>query len=535
MKDYFKNFFKISLVALTLVFTISGGDVYAQALQLTFPGNTGTLTVGQKYTLNVATTPVKSGVTVTLQTLDEQKTSTITWISVNPSSQTCTTATSGSCSFEITPTQQGKFNLAITASGHTPSVTGSPLTVFGQALSISANPTSINKGQTSTVTITTPDRKPDVDISFPNHPQVGAVLGVLGSGKCTTGAQGSCTVTFDSSHTVIMNNSQFEIQPARASGYADSNKVTITIGVPGRGNLVTTPLPNIPQGNTGTYQPLAPLPGGGTTIDVSGGPGTLNTYLNLIIKLIIGIAAVLAVVMIVVGGIERMSESVFHKGEGSRKIWGAVLGLLLALGAYAILNTINPDLLSGQVGIPKTQIIFLPDAGDSTVDPAFKTGNATYSRGTSVSSGIQAAVAQLSKGHTISSLEVDTGSRTMKVVLRNGSQIDPTNYSTSIGIGSNGTAPAGQGRTGDKKTPIGTWNIIGVRYAPNSPQFSGTGSNMGAAFWHLNPTSGGERGIGIHGNKAGTLSSTNGCIRLTNADILALQPYIRSGIPVIIK
>src|SRR3989344_5179787 len=123
---------------------------------------------------------------------------------------------------------------------------------------------------------------------------------------------------------------------------------------PGEGNTKDT--------NT-TYQPLAPLPGLGDTIQTDSGckfdekgniiPGSctnpcpFGNYLNIIIKLVIGIAAVLAMVMIVMGGIEYMtSDLISSKEAGKDTIRNAILGLLIALGAYLILNTINPQLLS---------------------------------------------------------------------------------------------------------------------------------------------------------------------------------------------
>ena len=105
-----------------------------------------------------------------------------------------------------------------------------------------------------------------------------------------------------------------------------------------------------------TYVLLAPLPNpdGGTTkpdFDPTGtGGGALGGYLNMMIKLFIGICAVLAVIMIVVGGIEYMtSELPGLKSEGKDRIVQAILGLLLALGAWTLLNTINPNLLDSSL------------------------------------------------------------------------------------------------------------------------------------------------------------------------------------------
>lgn len=91
------------------------------------------------------------------------------------------------------------------------------------------------------------------------------------------------------------------------------------------------------------YYNLAPLPEIGPTVDPTAG---LGSYLNLMLKLFIGICAVLAVVMIIIGGLEYLtSELVSSKESGKDRITNAVLGLVLALGAYALLFTINPDLL----------------------------------------------------------------------------------------------------------------------------------------------------------------------------------------------
>lgn len=72
----------------------------------------------------------------------------------------------------------------------------------------------------------------------------------------------------------------------------------------------------------------------------------IGCYLNILLMIAIGLCGALAVIMIVVRGVQYMGdESVFGKTEAKSHIMAAVLGLLLALGAYALLNTINPKLL----------------------------------------------------------------------------------------------------------------------------------------------------------------------------------------------
>lgn len=122
---------------------------------------------------------------------------------------------------------------------------------------------------------------------------------------------------------------------------------------------------NINQSTDTTYDPLAPLPGLGkfdTKLDPKTNPCPFGNYLNIIIKVIIGFSAVLAMVMIVVGGIEYLtSELVSGKEAGRETITNAILGLLIALGAYLILNTINPKLLSACLNnLPEATITILP-------------------------------------------------------------------------------------------------------------------------------------------------------------------------------
>jgi len=138
----------------------------------------------------------------------------------------------------------------------------------------------------------------------------------------------------------------------------------------------TTPPPATP------YNLLAPLPSvnGGdpmSTFDPTQA-NNLSVYLNLMIKLFIGICAVLAVVMIVMGGIEYMtSELISSKQAGKDRILHAIFGLLLALGAWTLLNTINPNLLNADLSNLKkvTVEVALNDNVPQTYDPATKKYN----------------------------------------------------------------------------------------------------------------------------------------------------------------
>ncbi len=86
--------------------------------------------------------------------------------------------------------------------------------------------------------------------------------------------------------------------------------------------------------------------------------GNFEQYINLLYKMSISIAALLAVVKIVIAGAKYMlSDVVTNKSDAKKDIQGALLGLLLILGAVIILNTINPALTDGGLNINKVRVI----------------------------------------------------------------------------------------------------------------------------------------------------------------------------------
>jgi len=135
------------------------------------------------------------------------------------------------------------------------------------------------------------------------------------------------------------------------------------------------------------YTLLAPI-GKLTQITTS---DNIGSYFNIMFKIAIGLCAVLAVLMIVLGGVQYMGdESIFGKTEAKSQITKAILGLLIAIGSYALLNTINPAML-GKEGLSVKQVSAEIDAetenepwsgssiGDnSTLCPEGYTNVATY-------------------------------------------------------------------------------------------------------------------------------------------------------------
>ena len=104
------------------------------------------------------------------------------------------------------------------------------------------------------------------------------------------------------------------------------------------------------------YQLLAPLPldgaGSAPAEETTAGP-----YLEGIFTLIIAIAGGLAVIKIIFGGIKYMSTDAFSgKSEARSTIENAIWGLLLAISAWLILFTVNPDLVKFDLSIPRQEI-----------------------------------------------------------------------------------------------------------------------------------------------------------------------------------
>lgn len=97
------------------------------------------------------------------------------------------------------------------------------------------------------------------------------------------------------------------------------------------------------------YKPLAPLPGFENVNNLTIGP-FLATMFNLIILLV----GILSIIMIIFGGIQYMTtDAISGKQEGKERITNAVIGLILALGSFLILRTINPNLVNNfNLGIP---------------------------------------------------------------------------------------------------------------------------------------------------------------------------------------
>jgi uncharacterized membrane protein len=93
-------------------------------------------------------------------------------------------------------------------------------------------------------------------------------------------------------------------------------------------------------------QPLG-LPGfGGDNGQINVSQDSFDQYVNTLIQIAIGFAILLAVMMVIAGGVEYMgARSVTNKDDAKDRIGKAIGGLILALSAVVILQTINPNLV----------------------------------------------------------------------------------------------------------------------------------------------------------------------------------------------
>jgi hypothetical protein len=108
-----------------------------------------------------------------------------------------------------------------------------------------------------------------------------------------------------------------------------------------------------------------PLPGFGTTFD-------LAHYILYFFQWFIGIGSSLAVVALVIAGIQLIfsAGNPGRVGEAKKTIQGAILGLIILLGSYLILITINPQLKTLSNNVAPQEIGGIHIAGSAKEKPA---------------------------------------------------------------------------------------------------------------------------------------------------------------------
>lgn len=109
--------------------------------------------------------------------------------------------------------------------------------------------------------------------------------------------------------------------------------------------------PAATTGSTDTgYVPIAPIPG--LTQGAVANSQGLADFLNNLYKYLVGLAATLAVILIIWGGLEiSTQDSISSKSAGRERITQAIIGLVLVLSPVLVFSLINPAILNLSINI----------------------------------------------------------------------------------------------------------------------------------------------------------------------------------------
>ena len=137
--------------------------------------------------------------------------------------------------------------------------------------------------------------------------------------------------------------------------------------------------PTATQPSSGSgFTALAPIPGltdqSSTSVINS---TSLALFFNNLYKYLIGLAAVLAVIMIIWGGLEYSTQdSISGKGAGKERIQQAIFGLVLVLSPYLVFSIINPSILNLSLNLPPINLSstpYTPPSSSATIDTPLTT------------------------------------------------------------------------------------------------------------------------------------------------------------------
>ncbi len=146
----------------------------------------------------------------------------------------------------------------------------------------------------------------------------------------TSGASGTCQPTYDLSSMTC-----------KATGAPPAASQTST-------------QPQQPSEVQSGFTALAPIPG---LTDQSAtsvmNATTLANFFNNLYKYLIGLAAILAVIEIIWGGLEiSTKDSVSKQSDGRERITQAIFGLVLVLSPVLVFSIINPNILNLSLNLP---------------------------------------------------------------------------------------------------------------------------------------------------------------------------------------
>jgi len=114
--------------------------------------------------------------------------------------------------------------------------------------------------------------------------------------------------------------------------------------------LISLILLVVPVVALAAFVPLAPIPG---LTDIQPSQSGLAGFFNSLYRYCIGLAAALAVIEIIWGGLlYSTTDSIGNKEEGREKIKNAIFGLILVLSPVLVFSIINPAILNLSLNLP---------------------------------------------------------------------------------------------------------------------------------------------------------------------------------------
>lgn len=112
-----------------------------------------------------------------------------------------------------------------------------------------------------------------------------------------------------------------------------------------------------PQAPSG-FTALAPIPGLTDKATSVVNAKDFSAFFNSLYRYLIGLAAVLAIIEIIWGGLEiSTKDSVSKQSDGKSRITQAIFGLILVLSPVLVFTVINPSILNLSVAIPPLKTI----------------------------------------------------------------------------------------------------------------------------------------------------------------------------------
>lgn len=132
----------------------------------------------------------------------------------------------------------------------------------------------------------------------------------------------------------------------------------------------TCTCPATPAPTTGAnsgFTALAPIPGLTDSSNTSVvNSSSLANFFNNLYKYLIGLAAVIAIIEIIWGGLEiSTQDSVSKHADGKEKIQQAIIGLILVLAPVIVFSIINPSILNLSLNLPALNTATNPSGGTS--------------------------------------------------------------------------------------------------------------------------------------------------------------------------